>query len=61
MGDDLEKELCDLRRIRNVADTADKGSKENKEKQARDKKMNKDFNWTKLHYILSCRNCNTPC
>ena len=59
-GDDLAKELDDLRRIRNVSDKAGNGSEEKKEKQARDKKVKKDFNWTKLRYVLTCCDCNAP-
>jgi len=59
-GDDLATELSDLKRVRDLADDGNKNSEETKAKEARDKKVKGDFNWTKLRHILICDECSAP-
>ena len=59
-GDDLAKELEDLRRIRKEAKKGDKESEEQAAKKGRDDVVKKTFNWTKVCHILTCSNCNAP-
>ena len=60
-GDDLAKELKDQRRIRERIDKVDAVVAAKQAKEKRDRQVSKDFNWTKLRFILTCGNCNAPC
>jgi len=59
-GDDLAKELKDLRRIRERIDKVDAVVAAKQAKEKRDRQVSKDFNWTKLRFILTCGDCNAP-